>query len=282
MNCLKTIIISLVLFFNVINVLGDEPAATVIPDWSLKQVFKVPESALYDPERDVIYVSNINGSPSAADGNGFISRVSPNGKILDLHWIEGLNAPKGMAIYRDTLYVADLNAIARIDLKQGRLIGKIDLKGKFLNDITVDENGTIYCSDNVADIIYIVKNGQPAIWLSGGNYNPNGLLAEKNQLVMLSSSNGTLNYIDYKNKSVRKVATIGGSLDGVVACDNNYLVSSFPGEIYLVSPNGQSKKILDTKTNKISSADIGYIPQKRLLLVPTFSDNSLMTYKIVR
>jgi len=100
--------------------------------------------------------------------------------------------------------------------------------------------------------------------------------------VMLSSSNGTLNYIDYKNKSVRKVATIGGSLDGVVACDNNYLVSSFPGEIYLVSPDGRSQKILDTKTNKISSADIGYIPQKRLLLVPTFSDNSLMTYKIVR
>ncbi|HOG76488.1 MAG TPA: ATP-binding protein, partial [Candidatus Marinimicrobia bacterium] len=191
-------------------------------------------------------------------------------------------ASKGMVIYRDTFYVADLNAIARIDLKQGRLIGKIDLKGKFLNDITVDENGTIYCSDNVADIIYIVKNGQPAIWLSGGNYNPNGLLAEKNQLVMLSSSNGTLNYIDYKNKSVRKVATIGGSLDGVVACDNNYLVSSFPGEIYLVSPDGRSQKILDTKTNKISSADIGYIPQKRLLLVPTFSDNSLMTYKIVR
>ncbi|HPC36705.1 MAG TPA: ATP-binding protein [Candidatus Marinimicrobia bacterium] len=278
----KIIIISLMLFLNVINILGDEPAVSVIPGWSLKQVFKVPESALYDPERDVIYVSNINGSPSAADGNGFISRVSPDGKVLDLHWIEGLNAPKGMAIYRDTLYVADLNAIARIDLKQGRLIDKIDLKGKFLNDITVDENGIVYCSDNLADIIYIVKNGQPSVWLSGGNYNPNGLLAEKNHLVMLSSSKGTINYIDYKNKTVREVATIGGSLDGVVACDNNYLVSSFPGEIYLVSPDGRSKKILDTKTNKISSADIGYIPAKRLLLVPTFSDNSLMTYQIAR
>ncbi|MCK9244668.1 MAG: hypothetical protein M0R44_00465 [Candidatus Marinimicrobia bacterium] len=282
MNYRKVGAILSILLAGIVNLTGDEPDITAIQKWSLKQVFETPESALYDAERNVIYVSNINGSPSALDGNGFISRVSPDGKLLDLRWIEGLNAPKGMAVFQDTLYVADLNAIALIDLKQARLIKKIDLKAKFLNDVTVDDKGNVYCSDNRADIIYIVKNGQPAVWLSGGSYDPNGLLAKQDYLVMLSSNKGTVNYIDYETKTVKKLNKIAGSLDGVVACGDDYLVSSWPGEVYYVSSDGRFRKIIDTKAPKISSADIGFIPQKRLLLVPTFGDNSLVAYEIVR
>jgi len=151
-----------------------------------------------------------------------------------------------------------------------------------LNDITVDENGNVYCSDNLDDIIYVMKNGHPLVLFSGGNYRPNGLLAEKRRLLMLSSSQGTINSIDYEKKTVQQMAKIAGLLDGIVACGDDYLISSFPGEIYLVNTDGKSRKIIDTKSQKISAADIGYIPQKRLLLVPTFSDNSLFGYEIVR
>jgi hypothetical protein len=52
--------------------------------------FKTPESILHDAVGDVYLVSNINGTPSAKDNNGFISRVSPDGKVQTLKWIEGV------------------------------------------------------------------------------------------------------------------------------------------------------------------------------------------------
>jgi hypothetical protein len=106
--------------------------------WSLSQAFKVPESALYDAGHQVIFVSNINGKPAAADGNGFISQVSPDGKIIRLQWVDGLNAPKGLTVFHDTLWVADLDAIVQIDIPRARIIRRIDLQARFMNDLTVD------------------------------------------------------------------------------------------------------------------------------------------------
>src|SRR5262245_10177215 len=51
--------------------------------------FQTPESVLYDADNDVYLVSNINGKPLDADDNGFISKVSPDGKITELKWIDG-------------------------------------------------------------------------------------------------------------------------------------------------------------------------------------------------
>src|SRR5262249_52756837 len=79
--------------------------------------FKTPESVLYDPEQDLYLVSNINGKPIDADSNGFISKVSPEGKVVELMWIDGskktssLNAPKGLAISGNLLYVADITFV---------------------------------------------------------------------------------------------------------------------------------------------------------------------------
>ena len=63
--------------------------------------FQAPESAKYDAELDVWYVSNINGTPVAKDGNGYISRLKGDGTVDSLKWIVGgangvkLDAPKG-------------------------------------------------------------------------------------------------------------------------------------------------------------------------------------------
>ena len=66
-------------------------------------LFKNPESVIYSPKQDILFVSNIDGKPNEKDQKGFISKVSPsNGNIIELSWITGLNAPKGMAIYNNT------------------------------------------------------------------------------------------------------------------------------------------------------------------------------------
>jgi hypothetical protein len=87
---------------------------------------KNPESVIYSPKQDILFVSNIDGKPNEKDQKGFISKVSPsNGNIIELSWITGLNAPKGMAIYNNTkLYVSDI-----------------------LNDVASDNHGNIYVSD---------------------------------------------------------------------------------------------------------------------------------------
>jgi len=85
---------------------------------------RIPESVLYNPSEDIIYVSNINGKPTEKNGKGFISKVSLSGEILVLKWVTGLNAPKGSDIYQDSLYVADIDELVEIDLKTGRMGNK--------------------------------------------------------------------------------------------------------------------------------------------------------------
>ncbi len=51
--------------------------------------FDGPENLVYDSAADVFLVSNMGGKPAERDDNGFISRVSPDGRVLSLKWIAG-------------------------------------------------------------------------------------------------------------------------------------------------------------------------------------------------
>ena len=55
--------------------------------------FETPESVVHDRVLHFYLVSNVGvGNPAGFDGNGFISRASPDGTIRELHWIEnGVN-----------------------------------------------------------------------------------------------------------------------------------------------------------------------------------------------
>ncbi|HVH47531.1 MAG TPA: hypothetical protein VM925_34585, partial [Labilithrix sp.] len=114
-----------------------------------------PESVLYDDAADVYLVSNIDGKPTEADGKGFIAKLSPDGTVATLKWIEGgknkvtLNAPKGMAFSGDHLYVADLDTVRIFDRKTGAPVGDVKIAGAtFLNDITVGADGRVLVSDS--------------------------------------------------------------------------------------------------------------------------------------
>ena len=119
--------------------------------------FKTPESVRYDSVGDVFYVSNINGSPVAKDNNGFISRMKPDGSIDSLQLVAGgrdgvtLNAPKGLALVGDTLWVADIDAVRAFNVKTGAVVATIDFtpfKALFLNDICVGGDGALYVTDS--------------------------------------------------------------------------------------------------------------------------------------
>src|SRR6267142_1673443 len=118
--------------------------------------FSTPESVLHDSAQDIYFVSNINGSPTAKDNNGFISRVRPDGAVENLKFIEGghggvtLNAPKGLAIRGDTLWVADIDMVRSFDAKTGVARDSVSLASLgavFLNDIAIAQTGALYITD---------------------------------------------------------------------------------------------------------------------------------------
>src|SRR5256885_4697504 len=110
--------------------------------------FQTPESVKWDSAQDVYFVSNINGAPSAKDGNGYISRLGPAGMVRDSAFIKGLNAPKGMALVHDTLWVADIDQVRAFDARTAAPVATVPVPGAvFLNDIAAAPDGSLYVTD---------------------------------------------------------------------------------------------------------------------------------------
>lgn len=254
---------------------------TLTLKWETEATLTTCESVLYDEERDILYVANINGVPDQKDGNGFISKVSLDGKVTEAQWVKGLDAPKGMGLYNSKLYVADIDRVVEIDVTNGKITNTFAVEGaKFLNDVTVDSTGRVYVSDTGAGNIIAIENGKLSKWLENVE-GPNGLLSEGNKLLMVSFAAKTFNTIDVATKEVTKQADDIANADGIEPLgDGSYFVSSWDGEITHVSPDFKKTSVLTLRTDSVNSADIEYIQNKNLLLVPTFFKNTVRAYEV--
>ena len=258
----------------------------LVKAWESDTTFRVPESVLYDRGANIVYVANIDGKSDALDGNGFISQMTTDGKITNLRWATGLNAPKGMGLHRGKLYVTDVYRLVEINTTTGQVektYDAIDPKNAFLNDVTVANDGTVYVSDSRFDKIYRLKDGNWEVIMTGEQLNkPNGLLAEgSNALLIGSTKLGALRRIDLTTKTITTIADGMAATDGIVAVGKaGYLVSDWNGQVFYVAKGGEKTALLDTRTEKISSADIEYVRPGKLLLVPTFFSNKVVAYRI--
>jgi hypothetical protein len=250
--------------------------------WSTDTLLRVPESVLFDSKANVLYVSNIDGKSNEKDGKGFISKVSPDGKIITLEWATGLNAPKGMGMSRGKLYVADLTQVVVFDLASGKKLNTIDVTGsEFLNDITVDSKGNVYTSDSAKGKIHLISDNKSEVYFESADFKRiNGLLALKDGLYVADAGNGK-NYKLSADKKLTLYAETAPGADGIVMVGKDeYIVSSWGGEVYYVNASGKSQKLLDTKEQKLNSADIDFDSKTNLVFVPTFYGNSVMAYEL--
>ncbi|MFQ3575755.1 MAG: gluconolaconase [Cytophagales bacterium] len=251
--------------------------------WETDSLLVTPESVIFDEKRNFLYVSCIgNVPPEAKDGDGYIAKVSPDGKVLVKMWVKGLNGPKGMGIFQDRLFVTDIDKIVEIDLESGKISGEYPLEGSiFLNDISIDENGVVYASDSYANRIAKLENGKIEIWYQNDSLgNPNGLLALGGKLYMITFGSGEFVVFDLKTKDFKKLTSGIAEGDGLIKTGNQWIVSGWGGSVHLINENLEKVEVLNTREEKINAADIWLVEKERLLLVPNFFANKVTAYKL--
>lgn len=251
--------------------------------WQTEAVFQVPESVYYDADGEMLYVANINGNPTDRDSNGYISQMEPDGRIVRLEWATGLHAPKGMSSYDGKLYVADIYRVAEIDLKTRKILNFYNADGaKFLNDVIADDDGNIYVSDMSIGSVYKLSNGEIVEWLPAGTFDtPNGMYYLDGTVYL--GANGKIVSINPKSKEIKTLAEFEGGVDGLeIDLDGNFIFSDWSGKVQKVSRGGKPEVLFNTTDNKINAADIHLIREENILLVPTFFDNRVMAYKLVK
>ena len=249
--------------------------------WESEAIFDTPESVLVDAVHKCIYVANIGGKqPWAKDGVGFISKLSLDGKMIEKVWVDGFNAPKGMAIANHLLYVADVDRIVAIDIHKAKIKAEYPVKGGMnINDVA---------PINKKDVIFSDSGGRSVYSLIAGKYSkmvdstflkrPNGVLVNGNTTYILD--NNAINTWS-SGKLIMLVDGMPGGVDGIESLNaNEFIVSCWSGTIYHVDVKNKTKKLLlDTTADKINAADIGMDKKKNIIYVPTFFDNKIVAYQ---
>ncbi|GAA4432908.1 ATP/GTP-binding protein [Ravibacter arvi] len=247
--------------------------------WETESIIQVPESVLYDGDQKVLYVSQIDGKGGERDGKGGIAVLTPDGKVKNLDWITGLNAPKGLGKYKGKLYIADLDEVVVADIKSGKILSKIKVPdAKFLNDVTVDKAGNVYVSDSQTKNIHLIKNDASSVYFVSAE-RPNGVLALGSDLLVLDA--GALYRVGKDKKAVKLAEGMEKSTDGIEEVKpGEYIVSCWAGVVYYVTAKGEVTQLLDTRGSSTNSADIGYDAKKKIVYVPTFAKNSVVAYQL--
>lgn len=254
---------------------SDDAATILVTD------LDTPESVLHDTDLDVYLVSNVAGEPMEKDDNGFISKVSPEGKMLARKWIDGrkgdvsLDAPKGMAIAGDEIWIADIDRLRRFDRKTGAPKGELVIEGAlFLADVVADEDGVIYVSDMgnspETGAIHRVANGRAKVLARGeALHGPNGLAIDSAGLWAVTQRGQELMRIGDDGKPADVTKLPAGKLDGLVITDDGrFFVSSWDaGAIFAGAPGGTFTTLFE---GIATPADIGWDARRKRVLVPRF------------
>lgn len=256
---------------------------TLTLKWETDTVLTTCESVLFDSANQILYVSNIHGAPDGKDGKGSIARVTLDGKVENAEWVKGLDAPKGMGLFNQTLFVTDIDRIHEIYVTSGKIVRTHKVDGaQFLNDITVDAQGKVFASDSGTGSIILLENGKVSKWLEGLK-GPNGLLVEEDTMLVALWAGNALNVVDLASKQVTLKTDSVESADGIEAIgDGDYFVSSWNGMVHYIDANSKKTTLLDVRADSVSCADIEYIQSRKLLLVPTFFKNTVRAYEVAK
>lgn len=249
------------------------------------QGFDTPECVAFDAQNNVYYVSNVGGkNPTEKDGNGFISKLKPDGSILQLRWIEGLNAPKGMTVFGGNLFVTDIDQLIVIDIAMSEIEEKITFTGAlFLNDIVAGKDGALYITDSQSKTFYKFDKGKHTALVTDASFDfPNGIIYDG--AFLTAGIGNSIIQIEPVSGKWSKIIDNTGGVDGLAkVSDNSFIISDWSGHVHMVYKNKEKELILDTTPIEgRNAADFYYSPKDHLVLIPTFFSNSVACYQLVK
>jgi sugar lactone lactonase YvrE len=246
---------------------------------------RTPESAAYDQQREVLYVSNYDPQhPSGSEGGQSISRVDLDGKVKDLVWVRGLRNPTGLKVAGDTLWVVEPRSVVEIHIPTAAIKVRHEVpEAKMLNDIEVSPEGTVYVSDSQRGVVFRLSEGKREAVVEGPGFSrPNGLLVLGATLWVVTNGDASLKAVDLQSRKVVRTIPFGKGLgDGLVADEaGNLLLTHHEGRLLRISPEGAITCLIDTTATGQSLADLTYVPGRRMVVIPTFLDQGLVAYAI--
>jgi sugar lactone lactonase YvrE len=259
-----------------------------------------PESARWDPDLGLWFVSNTNGGAGAKDNNGYITRLKPDGTVDSLKFVVAgrkkvtLNAPKGLAIVGDTLWVADIDAVRGFNRKTGAVVANIAVPGaRFLNDVAAGPDG-IYITDTGIrfgpggkmthpgpDRVFKVSGRKVTTAVTfQGQPGPNGITWDSaaSRFVVVPFGDSTIVTWAPGDSAATPFTAGPGKMDGVEPLgDERYLVTSWADSSLNIIEKG---KLTRVGGDLPSPADIGLDRVGDRVAVPLLTESRLELFEL--
>ena len=290
----------IVLCVGVLPLSADEPPA-LKSAWSITEGLKAPESA-HIHKSGKLFLSQIGeGGGKAKDGDGWISMLDLNGKMLKNKWVTGLDAPKGVRSYGDTLYVSDIDQIVVISIPDAKIIRRVKIAdAKFLNDLATGPDGAVYVSDMAASKVYQYtpnedpsQLGKVSVFIEGPELeHPNGVLVDGDYLILGGWGPG-LDQADFTTKALGRLQKVHlktkqltpitkeptGHLDGIESDgEGGYTVTDWRnGKLFHIGADGSVKLLMSFPQG---AADHAYLPSKRWVILPEMKEGKLTAFQL--
>lgn len=243
--------------------------------WVASGEFCEPETVLPLPD-DTLLVSNVCDFRSP--GTGFLTLLDADGSARDWRIVDGLDAPLGMALLADRLFVVDTNRILVLRWPGFERLEVIPLETDVANDIAVAPDGTLYITDTAGGLVVVRQPDGAMSILTGDKRFPgaNGIALDGIHLYVGGERLWRVNLED------DCVETVGpewlADIDGIeFETDGTLQVTPVAGPLVRYR-DADDIEVLGG--DGISSANHGFAPQLRLALIPTGFDNTVIAIRI--
>ncbi len=241
--------------------------------WVAEGEFCEPETVLPLPD-DTLLVSNVCGFEK--EGNGFLTLLDKDGTALDWRIVEGLDAPLGMVLANDQLYVIDNNNVKVFRWPGYEPLRTILLETAVANDLAVGDDDSIYVTDSARGEVVVVSPDLEQSVLTGEPQfaGANGIHLNGDDLWV---GGGRLWHVDLRDNVVTTIGPLWvGGIDGIE--------QEADGTLQVTPVGGPLIRLLDVyevyEGDNVSSANHGWADNLRLALIPTGFDNTVIAIRV--